>query len=326
MGRVYAQNVAQRVPNARLAGVADRNLEAARAVAGDFGVASVYSNHEDLVADKTIDAVVVVTSTSTHKDVIIDAAAAGKAIFCEKPIALSLADAYDVLRSIERTGVFFQMAFQRRFDTGYVEAKKKVDAGVIGDPVLITSTSRDPFRPPLEFCDPKVSGGLIADMGVHDFDVLRMFLGEVRTVHAIGGALAYPEMKTVGDIDNAIIDAVFESGKVGVVQLSRNAVFGYDIRAEVWGTKGSIQIGYFRETPILVMTEQGVTHDVVPYFMQRFKDAYLTQIEDFVDSVLADRSPSITGQDAIAAMRISAAANRSLAESRPVAISETDEG
>ena len=319
MGRVYAQNLAQRVPNARLAAVADHNLDAARAVAGEFGVPAVYARHEDLLADKTLDAVVVVTSTSTHKDVIIDAAAAGKAIFCEKPIALSLADAHLVLHAVERAGVFFQMAFQRRFDAGYLEAKKKVDAGVIGDPVLITSISRDPFPPPLEFCDPKVSGGLIADMGVHDFDVLRMFLGEVRNVHAIGGTLAYPEMKDVGDIDNAIIDVVFENGKLGVVQLSRNAVFGYDIRCEVWGTKGSIQIGYFRE-----MTGQGITHDVVPYFMQRFKDAYLTQIQDFVDSVAAGRGPSLTGHDAIAAMRISAAANRSLAEGRPVRLSETD--
>jgi inositol 2-dehydrogenase len=324
MGRVYAQNLAQRVQNARLAAIADRNAEVGRAVASDFGLPAVYSSHQDLLADKSIDAVVIVTSTSTHKEVILAAAAARKAIFCEKPIAISLADAHEVLNAVDREGVFFQMAFQRRFDAGYVEAKKKVDVGVIGDPVLITSTSRDPFRPPLEFCDPKVSGGLIADMGVHDFDILRLFMGEVRTVHAIGGALAYPEMKTIGDIDNAIVDIVFESGKLGAVQLSRNAVFGYDIRCEVWGTKGSIQIGYFRETPILVMTEQGITHDVVPYFMQRFKDAYLTQIQDFIDSVNANREPSVTGQDAIKAMRVSAAASRSLSENRPVDIAEID--
>jgi inositol 2-dehydrogenase len=322
MGRAYAQNLAQGVRSARLVAIADRNAEVGRAVASDFGVTAVYSSHQDLLADKNVDAVVIVTSTSTHKEVILAAAAARKAIFCEKPIATSLADAHEVLDAVDRAGVFFQMAFQRRFDAGYADAKKKVDAGVIGDPVLITSISRDPFRPPLEFCDPQVSGGLIADMGVHDFDILRMFMGEVRTVHAIGGTLAYPEMKTVGDIDNAIVDVIFENGKLGVVELSRNAVFGYDIRCEVWGTKGSIQIGYFRETPILVMTEQGITHDAVPYFFQRFKDAYLTQIQDFIDGVIADRGPSVTGQDAIKAMRVSAAANRSLSENRPVDIAE----
>ena len=267
---------------------------------------------------------VIITSTSTHKEVVMDAAACGKAIFCEKPMALSLADAYEMLHAVERAGVFFHMAFQRRFDAGYLAAKKKVDDGVIGTPVVMTSISRDPFRPPLEFCDPKVSGGLIADMGVHDFDLGRMFMGEVATVHAMGGALAYPEMKSVGDIDNALVNMVFESGTLGTVQLSRNAVFGYDIRTEIWGTKGSLQIGYFQHTPILVMTQEGITHDVVPHFMQRFEGAYLTQIQDFVDKVRKGQPPSLTGADAIAAMRISLAATLSCHEGRPVQVSEVD--
>lgn len=193
---------------------------------------------------------------------------------------------------------------------------------MIGSPVVMISTSRDPYRPPLGFCDPKLSGGLITDMGVHDFDVGRMFLGEVATVQAIGGTLAYPEMKTVGDIDNALINIVFESGALGTVQLSRNAVFGYDIRTEIWGTKGSLQIGYFRETPILVMTAEGITHDMVPYFMQRFGPAYLTQIQNFVDNVTSSRPPSVTAGDAIAAMRISLAASLSQREQRVVRVSE----
>ncbi len=326
MGRVYAQNLAQRAPNARLVAVADHHPDLAQSIAEEFAVAKAYTSHEELIADKSVDAVVIVTSTSTHKDVITAAAAARKAIFCEKPMALSLADAYDALRAVERAGVLFQMAFQRRFDSGYRAAKNKIEEGAIGDPVVITSTSRDPFRPPLEYCDPKASGGLIADMGVHDFDVARMFMGDVKTVYSNGAALAYPEMKSVGDIDNAVVNLIFESGKLGAVHLSRNAVFGYDIRAEVWGTKGSIQIGYFRETPILVMTEQGITHDVVPYFMQRFEAAYLAQIRDFVDNVLAGRKPSVTGQDAIAAMRISIAATRSLKQGRPVEVREVDSG
>jgi len=324
LGHVYAQNLAQRVPVARLVAVADQKAGLAASVAAEFSVPKSYERHEDLLKDRDVDAVVIITSTSTHKQLVIDAAASRKAIFCEKPMALSLDDAAEMLRTAEKAGVFFQMAFQRRFDAGYVAAKKKIEEGVIGTPVLMTSTSRDPFPPPLEFCNPKVSGGLIADMGIHDFDVARMFMGDVKSVYAIGGTLAFPEMKTVGDIDNAVINMTFENGTLGVVQLSRNAVFGYDIRGEVWGTKGSIQIGYFRQTPILVMTEAGITHDVVPYFMQRFETAYLTQIQDFVNKARSGQKPSVTGHDAIAAMRISLAAGRSCQEGRPVAIRQMD--
>jgi inositol 2-dehydrogenase len=323
LGRVYAADLAHRVPNARLVAVADNQADLAESFAKQYGVPKWYKSHGDLLGDKDVAAVAVITSTSTHREVVIDAVNAGKAVFCEKPISISLPEAEEMLRAVQSAGAFLQMGFQRRFDAGYVAAKKKVDAGVIGTPVLLKSTSRDPFRPPIEFCDPRVSGGLIADMGIHDFDVARMFMGNVRSVYAVGGALAYPELKSVGDIDNAIINMVFESGTVGVVHLSRNAVFGYDIRAEIWGTKGSLQIGYFRETPILVMTEAGITHDVVPHFMQRFERAYLAQIQDFVDNVLGGREPAITGADAVAALRISLAATKSFQENRPVEVAET---
>jgi inositol 2-dehydrogenase len=324
MGNVYARNLAQRVTNARLVAVADQKAELRDKFAAEFGGIKVYNSHLDLLQDKEVDAVVVITSTSTHKQVVMDAAACGKAIFCEKPMSLSLAGAYEMLHAVEKAGVFFHMAFQRRFDAGYVAAKKKVDDGIIGTPVVLISTSRDPFRPPLEFCDPRVSGGLIADMGAHDFDLGRWFMGEVERVEAVGGALAYPEMKSVGDIDNALVNLVFENGTLGTVQLSRNSVFGYDIRTEIWGTKGSIQIGYFQHTPILVMTKEGITHDVVPHFMQRFEGAYLTQIQDFVDKVRTGQAPSLTGTDAIAALRISLAATLSQHEGRPVQVSEVD--
>lgn len=322
LGQVYAADLAHRVPNARLVAVADKRAEVAEAFARQHGVPKWYAGHEEAIADKDVEAVAVITPTSTHKEVVIEAARGGKAIFCEKPIALSLAEAEEMLEAVRSAGVFLQMGFQRRFDAGYVAAKEKVDAGVIGDPVLLVSTSRDPFRPPVEFCDPRVSGGLIADMGIHDFDVARMFLGEVRRVSAIGGTLAYPELKAVGDIDNAIVHMVFENGALGVVMLSRNAVFGYDIRAEIWGTRGSLQIGYFRQTPVLVMTSEGITHDVVPHFMQRFEKAYLAQIQDFVDNVLGGRPPRVTGADAVAALRISLAATKSFQEQRPVEVAE----
>ncbi len=322
LGSVYAKDLAQRVAHARLAAVADVQPERAAQFGEQYGVPKRYSDHRELIADTDIDAVVVVTPTSTHKDVVIDAARAGKAVFCEKPISLSLEDAGKVQDMVQATGIFFQAGFQRRFDAGYLAAKEKIEQGVIGTPVVLTSTSRDPFRPPLEFCDPKSSGGLIVDMGIHDFDVARMYMGDVKTVHAVGGALAYPEMNTIGDIDNAIIDLVFDSGAVGAVNLSRNAVFGYDIRAEIWGTKGSLQIGYHRHTPILVMTEGQIAHDVVPHFMQRFESAYLAQIQSFVDRVLRGGRPAVTCQDGVAALRVSLAAAASFAARRPVHLNE----
>jgi scyllo-inositol 2-dehydrogenase (NAD+) len=324
MGAVYARNLAQRVPNARLVAVADLKAALREHFAAELPGVKVYASHLDLLQDNRVEAVVVVTSTSNHKQVVLDAVASGKAIFCEKPMALSIEDANEMRGAVEKAGVFLQMAFQRRFDAGYLAAKKKIDDGVIGAPVVMTSISRDPFRPPLEFCDPNVSGGLIADMGIHDFDLGRMFMGEAATVNAIGGALAYPEMKSVGDIDNALVNMVFESGTLGTVQLSRNAVFGYDIRTEIWGTKGSLQIGYFQHTPILVMTQEGITHDVVPHFMQRFEGAYLTQIQDFVDKVRKGEPPSLRAADAIAAMRISLAATVSCREGRSVKVKEVD--
>ncbi len=322
LGNVYAADLAHRVPQANLIAVADLNAELAKKFAADYNIPKWYESHEELLADKQIDAVAVITSTSTHKQVVIDAAKAGKAIFCEKPISLALNDAMEMMQVVEQTGAFLQMGFQRRFDKGYREAKKKVDEGVIGTPVLLISTSRDPFRPPLEFCNPKVSGGLIADMGAHDFDVCRMFMGEVKSVYSVAGTLAYPEMKDVGDIDNAIINMYFEKGTIGTVNLSRNAIFGYDIRAEIWGTSGSLQVGYFRETPLLVMTKNSISHDVVPHFMQRFELAYLAQIKDFVDNVLNGKEPSIKGTDAIAALKVSLAATKSHKENRIVEVKE----
>lgn len=320
LGRVYAEDLARYVPTASLVAVADTTASVAERFAKEYGVAKWYENHVDLIDDKEVDAVAIVTPTRTHKEVVIEAASRGKAIFCEKPISLSIVEAKEMLDVTESTGVFLQMGFQRRFDRGYIEAKKKIDAGIVGTPVLVSLISRDPFPPPVEFCNPKVSGGLIVDMGIHDFDLARLLVGEVRSVYATGGVLAYPEMKSVGDIDNAVVNLVFENGALGAVQLSRNSVFGYDIRTEVWGTKGSLQIGYFQHTPVLVMTKDGISHDVVPHFMQRFANAYLAQIQNFVDNVLRSTKPSISGTDALAALEISLAATQSLQQNRALTV------
>lgn len=253
---------------------------------------------------------------------MIAAAKANKAIFCEKPLSVSLAEALDIQNTVDQTGAFFYMGFMRRRDPGYVAAKQKIDAGEIGEPVLFKASSRGPFRPSLEYANPQISGGLFVDMGIHDFDLARWLVGEVRTVFSIGGTLAYPEMHSINEIDNGVTNLVFEDGKLGVVDLSRNGVYGYDIRNEILGTKGTIKIGYLRETPIVMMTKAGITHDTVPYFMERFEKAYIAQLADFIDCLLNEREPSISCADGVESLRVAIAARESYQIARPVAVKE----
>jgi inositol 2-dehydrogenase len=322
LGSIYARHLAQRVPNANLIAVSDIKEPVAKAFTKEYNVPKWYKSHEEILSDKELDAVAVISPTSTHKEVVIEAVKNGKAVFCEKPISLSITEANEILETVDKAGAFFQMGFQRRFDKGYIQAKNKVESGVIGTPVVFKSTSRDPYRPSLEFADPKHSGGLIIDMGIHDFDLARMFMGEVKNVYSIGGTLAYPEMKDIGDIDNAVINMKFENGTLGVVDLSRNGVYGYDISTELLGTKGTLRIGYLRETPLFVLTKEGVTHDVVPHFMERFGEAYLIQIQDFVNNALLGKEPTVTAFDAVAALQISLAATKSFKENRPIELKE----
>jgi predicted dehydrogenase len=256
---------------------------------------------------------------------VIAAAEAGKAIFCEKPIALSLEGADEMIAAIERNGVMFQAGFMRRFDRGYAAAKAKIDAGAIGQPTTFKSIGRDPFCPDLEYARPRVSGGLILDMAIHDFDLARwLMVDEVQRVYTEGGILAFPQLNTVGDIDNAVVNLRFEAGALGNVEVSRNALYGYDIRTEILGTEGGITIGYYQHTPLVVMTQGGIQHDMVPYIVERFGEAYGTQIDDFVERVRNDQEPAVDAHDARAALLIGLAATRSFHEERVVALAEYD--
>lgn len=321
LGALYAEYLANRIRGARLAAIADLKPGAASAQADTLGVERHYENYQDLLAQEDIDAVVVATPTSTHKEIVIETAKSRKAIFCEKPLSISLEESLEMVKAVQDAGAFFQMGFMRRFDPGYAAARRKIMEGVIGTPVVFKSSSRDPFRPSLEYADPKHSGGLIIDCGIHDFDLARWYMGEVGYVYSIGGTLVYPEMREIGDIDNAIVSLTFVDGMMGVVDLSRSGIYGYDVRTEILGTKGTLKIGYLRQTPVLVMTKEGITHDTVPYFMERFENAYVAQLQDFVDNVINQREPPVTGADGIAALQISVAATRSLKEGRPVIVS-----
>jgi inositol 2-dehydrogenase len=311
LGRVYARDLAGRIPETRLVAVADPAGALAREVAAEFDVARHYTDAQPLVDDPGVDAIVIVTPTHVHREQVIAAASCKKPTFCEKPPALSLSEVAEMKTAVERSGMFFQMGFMRRFDAGYAAAKKQIDQGRIGTPLVFKATSRDPFRPSLEYANPKSSGGMLIDMGIHDFDLARWFMGDVRTVSAVGATIAYPELVTVGDIDNAIATLTFTNGKLGVVDLTRSGIYGYDIATEILGLEGTIRIGYLRETPIMILTKKdGVSHDTVPYFMERFRDAYTNQLQNFAQNVLQGRQPPITIDDGMEALRTAVAATR----------------
>jgi len=286
---------------------------------------TVYADHHALLEHPGLDAVIVATSTATHREVAIDAANAGKQIFCEKPMSLSLKSTDEMLAAVEKAGVICQVGFMRHFDDGYVAAKRKIDDGVIGQPVTIRSIGRDPFRTSLEFANPEMSGGLIVDMGIHDFDLVRWLMAdEVERVYAETAALVYPELTTVGDVDNAMISLKFEHGGLGNVEVSRTAIYGYDIQTEVVGTKGTLQIGYLQQTPVLILTREGVSHDVVPHFPQRFGPAYTRQIEHFVECLRDGKTPKVTAADSRAALRIGLAATESQHSGRVVYVRDVE--
>ncbi len=320
LGALYASYFLGRIANARLVAVSDVLADVAEKFASEHGVPRWYQHYQDLLADKEVDAVVIVTPTSLHKEVAVAAAHAGKAVFCEKPLSISLDESLAIKDAVAQTGIFFHLGFMRRFDKGYAAAHQKIAAGEIGTPIVFKSTSRDPFRPSLEYLAPEHSGGLLVDCGIHDMDLARWLMGEVRSVYSIGDVLAYPEMKAIGDVDNAVATLTFASGALGVIDLSRSGVFGYDIRTEILGTQGTLQVGYIRETPLTVLTKNNVAHDTVPYFMERFGQAYVDQLQNFVEHVRGDKAPAITCDDGIAALRVSLAATQALHEQRPVTL------
>jgi len=323
LGRVYARDLAGRIPETRLVAVADTAGSLAAEVAAELDVARAYTDPMALIDDAAVDAVVIATPTRRHREHVIAAAERRKPTFCEKPPALSLDEVAAMKTAIERSGVFFQMGFIRRFDAGYAAAKQQIDAGRIGTPLVFKATSRDPFRPSLEYANPASSGGMLIDMGIHDFDLARWFMGDVGTVSAVGATIAYPELATVGDIDNAIVSLTFTSGKLGAVDLTRSGIYGYDISTEILGLEGTIRIGYLRETPILVMTKAGgVSHDTVPYFMERFRDAYTHQLQDFARNVQHAKAPPITIDDGLEALRVGVAATRAREAGTSVTVAE----
>jgi inositol 2-dehydrogenase len=323
MGQLYARLLATQTSGVLLYAIAEVGEQARMRVTDEFNVPHAFANIQELLALPELDAVVIATPTSTHYELIIAAAGAGKAIFCEKPLALSLEETRTAIEAVTQARVPLQVGFMRRFDAGYQKAKALIAEGQIGQPVTFKSLSRDPFCPPRDYMDPAKNGGLILDMGIHDFDLARWLMGsEVERVTAEGTVLVCKDLASVGDIDNAVINLRFVNGALGNVEVSRNAFYGYDIRTEVLGSEGAVMIGVQQHTPVVLFTRAGAQHDVTPYLMERFGDAYHTQLQHFADCLHNGQSPSVSGADALAACEIGVAATRAYQTNRSVTLSE----
>ncbi|HLZ60619.1 MAG TPA: inositol 2-dehydrogenase [Ktedonosporobacter sp.] len=321
MGQLYASLLATRIARVQLSAVADPSEQLRTQVTAEFSVPHAFAEVDELLAYPELNAVVIATPTSTHADLVIAAATAGKAIFCEKPLALTLAETQAALDAVAHAQVTLQVGFMRRFDAAYQRAHTLIAEGKIGQPVTFKALSRDPFCPPRNFMDPAKNGGLILDMGIHDFDLARWLMGsEVERVTAEGTTLVCKELAEVGDIDNAVINLRFVNGALGNVELSRNAFYGYDIRTEVLGSEGALMIGTQQHTPVLLLTRSGAQHDLPPYLMERFGDAYCAQLQHFIDCLQSGQAPLVGGAEALAACKISLAATRSYQTALPVSV------
>ena len=326
MGKIYARTIDE-MDGARLYAVATTALASEGDLVADHEVPHVFDNAPEAFSLDAVDAVVIATPTNTHCRLVLDAAAAGKAIFCEKPLALSLDDSRRVIEAVEEAGVPLQVGFMRRYDPPYMQAKALIEAGTIGRPVTFKGIGRDPFCPRPEFADPVHSGGLIVDMGIHDMDLARWLMNaEVDRVTAEGTTMVCTDLKALGDFDNAVVNLRFENGAIGNVEVSRNAFYGYDIRTEVLGSKAALRVGHDELGPRLLLLPNGDSEGEGSYLLQRFGTAYREQMHDFVSCVREGRPPRCTGADALAAFEISLAASYAAQTGEPVTLDAVRSG
>ena len=324
IGQVHAQTLSNCIPEAQLAVVCDINLEAAQKCAHHFKIPEYTQNREVILQDKSIDAVVVASSTNSHIPIIHECAKVGKHIFCEKPVSINLAQLDSTLKVVHESQVKLQIGFNRRFDANFKHIRNLITADKVGQVHLLRITSRDPALPSLDYI--KVSGGMFLDMTIHDFDMASYLIGsEVIQVYAHGQALIDPAIREVGDIDTAVITLQFAEGAIGVIDNSRQAVYGYDQRVEVFGTKGTAHAKN-KALHDVILSDQTGTHSALPLhsFLERYMESYIEEIKAFIQAILNDETPPVTGSDIRNAIAVGLAAKKSHLENRPVSLIEIE--
>ena len=322
IGKVHVAALAQSVPEAAVISVADTNIESARYLAGKYGIGQVTSNYQEILRNEEIEAVIICSPTDTHAKYIVEAAGEGKHIFCEKPVDLSLEEISRALRAVKQADVKFMVGFNRRFDPNFLKAKQMVMDGKIGEPHILKITSRDPEPPPAEYS--AVSGGMFLDMTIHDFDMARYIVGsEVTEVYTKAAVLVDPEIGRAGDVDTAIITLTFENGALGVIDNSRKAVYGYDQRLEIFGSKGMVNVDNNFPENHKYYSEQGISGSLpLNFFMERYTQSYVNEMITFCDLLHHKISEVVSGEDGLKSVAIAIAAKKSYEEKRAVKISE----
>lgn len=312
IGKLHADNLTKRVGGVKLVAVSDVYKKSAEDLAAVHNIPNVYDDYNDLLANKEVDAVFVCSSTDTHAPISIAAAKAGKHIFCEKPIDLDLKKIEEVIEVVKKTGVKFQVGFNRRFDRNFKQVHDVALSGQLGDVHIVKITSRDPEPPPLEYV--KVSGGIFADMTIHDFDILRYVTGsEVVEVSAVGTCLVNPDIGKLGDVDTCIITLRMANGALGVIDNSRQSVYGYDQRVEVFGSKGQIAIQNETLNNAVISTKDGIVSEKpLWFFLERYNDAFIEETRLFVEACLENKDVPAGAFDGLQSIKIAMAAKESV--------------
>jgi myo-inositol 2-dehydrogenase/D-chiro-inositol 1-dehydrogenase len=325
IGKLHTENLVTRIADVEVAAIADVDAEAARALADHWHIPVASDDYHAILSDPSVHAVAICSSTDTHAQIIIDAARAGKHIFCEKPIALDLAKIDAALDVVEKTGVKLQIGFNRRFDPNFRKIRSMIAEGKIGEPHIIRITSRDPAPPPITYI--KVSGGMFLDMTIHDFDMARYLSGsEVEEVYTAAAVMVDPAIGEADDVDTAVITLRFANGAIGTIDNSRKAAYGYDQRVEVFGSAGMVQAHNNTPDQDIYFNAEGV-HSAKPlyFFLERYMESYVAEMKEFVESIRENTPPPVTGIDGRIPVVMGMAAKKSYLEHRPVRLSEITE-
>lgn len=323
IGKVHTESICNYVKNAEVKAIADPFLsEETAAWAKKLGVEVVTKDYHEILADPEIGAVLICSSTDTHSPISIEAIHAGKHIFCEKPIDHDVAKINEVRKALEGTGLKYQVGFNRRFDHNFEAVRNAVQAGKIGEPHIVKITSRDPEPPSAAYV--AVSGGMFLDMTIHDFDMARFLVGsDVEEVYVQSAVLIDPAIGEAGDVDTAVITMKMTNGALAVIDNSRRAAYGYDQRAEVFGSKGMVAVENDSVSNAKIATADGVTGEKpLFFFLERYMQAYAKEVTAFVDAVVNDTEVPVNQDDGLKAVLIGLAATKSAKEHRPVKISE----
>ncbi|TFF99943.1 MAG: inositol 2-dehydrogenase [Promethearchaeota archaeon] len=325
IGKIHIENLIRKVPNVKLKTVADIKIDAQlKQWADKKGISNLTTKATEIFEDPEIDVVIIASSTETHAKFIQEAAIAQKHVFCEKPIDTDLKRIKETLKIVKNEGIKLMVGFNRRFDRNFMRVHEAVASGQIGTPQIIKITSRDPAPPPIEYI--KVSGGIFIDMTIHDWDMARyQACSEVEEVYASGAVLIDPEIGKAGDIDTAVAVLKFKNGALGIIDNTRQAVYGYDQRVEVLGSKGCVLADNEATNTVRIYTAECTNIDKIPYFfLERYMESYATELKSFFNCLQNNQDPTPNGEDSLQDVLIAMAAQKSFKENRPVKISEID--